>query len=62
MSNPDPRTFTNRGGRLYTKWLCDSGHWHPSHRHAVACNIRLRKWLAAEAVKTAKRAAAAKAA
>lgn len=25
-----------------TRYVCNLGHLHPSHRHAVACNVRHR--------------------
>ena len=57
MSAPQQIRMMQKDGKdipNMTRYICDSGHIHPSHRHAVACNIRNRKARAAAAASTDK--------
>ena len=39
------------GRPVNDRFLCDFGHWHPSHRHACKCHDRERKAAAARDTK-----------
>lgn len=49
MAVPKQIRMEDKNGRPIPnpiRYMCDVGHIHPSHRHAVACNVRNRKAIA----------------
>ena len=43
MAQPSQHWGTDRNGRRYPIYVCDSGHWHRGRVQAVKCNAKARK-------------------